>query len=232
MALQAKGVPNEEIKFSFIDVMPLDDNKFALATDIDFNRLRKFIPEAERAAFSQKDLFPAIGSARFDIGIAASKNAALVGNERNEDIINMILQRSVGARFDNNAAPRQIYDFISVATPSVREVINNNERTIPEFVTLMEKATRFQKWLKVQNPTADLIKEMLREKAQTDWLDSLPIKAMRFGLFTGVGMLADMCSPGASIATGAIDAFVVEEARKRWRPHYFVENGLRGFLEK
>jgi hypothetical protein len=232
MALRSKGIPDEEIKFSFVEVLPLDENKFMMATDIDFNRLRQFLPEAERATFNRNELFPAIGDARFDIGVAASQNAAFVGNERNEAIINMILQRSLGVRFDSEKAPRQIYDFISVATPSIREVINNGERTPQEFVSLMEKAAPFQKWLKDQNPTADLIKEMLREKAQTDWLESLPIKAMRFGLFTGAGMLADVWAPGTSVATGAIDAFVVDQVRKRWRPHYFVENNLRGFLEK
>ena len=95
MALRAKGIPDEEIRFSFIDVLPLDSNKFAMTTDIDFDRLRQFVPEADRATFSQNDLFPAISDARFDIGIAASQNAAFVGNERNEEIINMILQRSL-----------------------------------------------------------------------------------------------------------------------------------------
>ena len=232
MALLGKGIPNEEIKFSFVDVLPLAENKFAITTDIDFNRLRQFLREAERATFSQNDLFPMISDARFDIGVAASQNAAFVGNERHEVIINMILQRSLGARFDSEKGPRQIYDFISVATPSVREVINNDERTPQEFVSLMEKAVPFQKWLKEQNPTADLVKEMLREKARTDWLESLPVKAMRFGLFTGAGMLSDVWAPGTSVATGAIDAFVVDKVRERWRPHYFVENSLRGFLEK
>jgi hypothetical protein len=232
MTLRAKGIPDEEIKFSFVDVLPLAEKKFMIATDIDFSRLQKFIPEADRATFNQDELFPAIGDARFDIGVAASQNAAFVGNGRNEAIINMILQRSLGVRFDSEKAPRQIYDFISVATPSIREVINDGQRTPREFIDLMEKASTFQKWLKEQNPTADLVKEMLREKARADWLESLPIKAMRFGLFTGAGMLADVLAPGASVVTGAIDAFVVDQVRKRWRPHYFVENSLRGFLEK
>ena len=28
------------------------------------------------------------------------------------------------------------------------------------------------------------------------------------------------------------DAFLVEKIGKYWRPHFFVENSLRGFLEK
>jgi hypothetical protein len=127
---------------------------------------------------------------------------------------------------------RQIYDLISVAVPSVREVINNGERTPEDFVRLMEKAAAFKTWLNKQNPNADLVKEMLREKTRADWLESLPMKAMRFGLFTGVGMAADLFAPGASVATGAVDTFLVERLGKNWRPHYFVENHLRGFLEK
>jgi hypothetical protein len=232
MALRAKGIPDEEIKFSFIEVLPLDEYKFAIVTDIDFNRLRQFVPEADKNTFSQNDLFPAISEARFDIGIAAAQNAAFVGNERNKEITDMILKRILGSQFDREKSPRQIYDFISVATPSVREVINSNERTAQDFVKLMEKASSFQRWLNEQNPTADLVKEMLREKAQADWLQSLPAKTMRFGFFTAVGMVADIWAPGTSIATNAMDAFIVDQIGKRWRPHYFVENNLRSFLEK
>jgi hypothetical protein len=95
----------------------------------------------------------------------------------------------------------------------------------------MQKAGAFRKWLNEQNPNADLVKEMLREKARSDWLESLPMKAMRFGLFTGLGTAADYFAPGASIATGAVDTFLIERLGKNWRPHYFVENHLRGFLD-
>ena len=232
IALLHDGVPEEEIKFSKIDVLPLDGFKFAIATDIDFERMRRFLPEADRAAFGQNNLFPAISDARLDIGLAARYNAAFVGNERNEAIISMILQRSLGVRYDPEKNRRQIYDFISVAVPSVREVINKGERTPEEFIKLIRKAGAFQKWLNKQNPNADLVIEMLREKASSDWLESLPMKAMRFGLFTGSGMVADIFAPGTSVATGAVDTFLVERLGKSWRPHYFVENHLRGFLDK
>jgi hypothetical protein len=232
MALLHYGVPEQEIKFSRVDVLPLDGFKFAIATDIDFARMRQFLPEADRATFSQNNLFPAISDARLDISLAARYNAAFVGNEMNEAIISMILQRSLGAQYDPEKSRRQIYDFISLAVPSVREVINSGERTPEEFIRLIQKAGAFQKWLSEQNPNADLIREMLREKANSGWLESLPVKAMRFGLFTGSGMIADFFAPGASVVTGAVDTFMVERLGKSWRPHYFVENDLRGFLDK
>jgi hypothetical protein len=231
MALRANGIPDEAITFRRFDVVPLDGFKFTVLTDIDFERLSQFVPESARSTFTQNILLPAIADARWDIGTAASKNAAFVGSEKNEPVINMILQRSLGVRFDGDRERRQIYDFISVATPSVREVINNGERTPREFITLLEKAGSFQKWLREQNPEADLVKEMLREKARTSWLESLPIKAMRFGLFTGAGLIADAFAPGSSVSIGAADTFIVEQIGKSWRPHYFVENSLRSFLE-
>ncbi len=226
------GIPESEIRFSRIDILPLDDFKFAVATDINFDHLRQFLPEANRAVFGPNDLFPVISDARFDIGLAAQHNAAFVGHEKSQHIVNMLMRRSMGASFDAEPSKRQIYDFISVAVPSIREVINNGERTPQEFIKLMQKAGAFQKWLRAQNPNADLVTEMLREKARADWLETLPAKAMRFGLFTGIGMVADYFAPGASNLTGAADTFLVERLGKGWRPHYFVENQLRSFLEK
>jgi hypothetical protein len=72
---------------------------------------------------------------------------------------------------------------------------------------------------------------MVREKAKTGWLESLPMKAIRFGLFNAGGMAADLAVPHASIALAGVDAFLVDQMAKRWRPHIFVENNLRGFLD-
>ena len=62
--------------------------------------------------------------------------------------------------------------------------------------------------------------------------EEVPTNGETFGLFTGARFLGDLLSPGVGLAVGAIDTFVVDQIRKRWRPHYFVENDLRGFLEK
>src|SRR5882757_6761479 len=72
MTLLNYGVPEDEIRFSKMDVLPLDEFKFVISTDIDFDRIRRFIPEADRAEFGLQNLFPAISDARFDVGLAAS----------------------------------------------------------------------------------------------------------------------------------------------------------------
>jgi hypothetical protein len=214
MALQNKGIPESEIPSFRVEIIPFADNRFAILTNIDFDRLRRFV-----------------GDARLDIYTAAKYNAAFVGNERNAKIVEMLLQMTLGERFDAQAAPRQVYDFISVATPSIREVVNSEGRSTAEFIKLLDKDAVFRRWLSVQNPSADLIREMLREKAGVEWIETLPVKALRFGLFTGLGKLADAFAPGVSVVTEGIDTFLVEQLAKRWRPHYFLEQNLKGFLE-
>jgi hypothetical protein len=230
LALLNKGVPADEVGIPRIDVLKLSDNMFALSTDIDLKRLERFLPAD--AGLTEDALLSGVMEARADLHLAARLNAALVGNEDNQTIVDMILRKSMGAGLRKSEAAREIYDTISVSTPSVREVINSGERSVAEFTKLMESAAVFRKWLNEQNPNADLVREMLREKGEVGWLESLPAKLARFALFTGGGKLADLFVPGTSVMTEGIDALVLEQLAKRWRPHYFVESNLKGFLDK
>jgi hypothetical protein len=40
-----------------------------------------------------------------------------------------------------------------------------------------------------------------------------------------------MAVPGSRVALGAVDGFLLDKLTKKWRPHFFVENKLRGFLD-
>jgi hypothetical protein len=227
MSLLQHGVPAEEINFSKLMVMPLGEGSFAIESDIDFDRLARKYPSITDASV----LFPSVGDARLDILLAAEHNAAFIGNTANQRIVEMILNKAVGARANTKDVPRVVYDFISIDTPSVREAINSRERTAREFIDLLGSADGFKKWLNTQNPDKDLIQEMLREKAATGWLERLPAKAARFGIFGGAGYFADLVAPGSSIVLGAVDGFLLDRLAKKWRPHFFVENKLRGFLD-
>ncbi|MGY4476969.1 hypothetical protein [Bradyrhizobium sp. USDA 3364] len=230
MSLERLGVPPSEIgKFS-ARIFPTDKNKFAIHTDIDFERLRQFVLATE-PTLGPNHLFPAVGDARLDISLAAEHNAAFIGNEGNRRIVEMILSKAIGAAAQTDRVPRAVYDFVSLDAPTVREVINSGERTPREFIELLGSASSFKKWLNEQNPDKDLIQEMLREKTKSGWLEALPVKVARFGLFSAAGFFSDMAIPGSSVALGAVDSFLVGKLINNWRPHFFVENKLRGFLD-
>lgn len=230
MSLERLGVPSSEISFSRLFVFSLDNGRFAVDTDINFNALKKFTPQVNTLGVN--NLFSGMGGARLDIALAARRNAAFVGNVADQSIIEMVLRKTFGEVDDKMAAAREIYDFIALDTPSVREVINSGERSAREFMDLLKRADGFKQWLSRQNPDKDLVREMLREKSKQGWLDSIPVRAARFGLFTGGGFFADLVSPGVGVALGAVDSFLVDQLAKRWRPHFFVENALRGFLDR
>jgi hypothetical protein len=230
MSLENLGVPANEIGPFDVAIFPTGHNKFAIDTNINFDRLRQFVLATE-PSLGPNHLFAGVGDARLDISLAAEHNAAFIGNEGNRRVVEMILSKALGASANNKSAPRAIYDFISLDTPSVREVINSGERTPREFIELLGSANSFKKWLNEQNPDKDLIQEMLREKTKTGWLESLPVKLARFGLFSSAGLFLDMAVPSSSIALSAVDGFLLSKLANRWRPHFFVENRLRGFLD-
>jgi hypothetical protein len=231
-SLEKLGVPANEIRFSKLDIIALEPGTFAVDTDIDFSHLGRFVPAEPDLGAGH--LFPAVGSARLDISLAAQRNAAFIGNGTDQKIVEAILSKTLGAttKQTRDGSLRQIYDFISVDTPSVRETINSGVRTPREFFEILESAAAFQNWLTKQNPDKDLIQEMLREKAKVSWLETLPIKTARLGLFGGAGMITDMFAPGSSLALSAVDSFLLNQISQRWRPHFFVENQLRGFLDR
>jgi hypothetical protein len=230
IALERFGVPPREIKFSRLNVIPLAEGRFAVDTDIDFHGLQEMYVPSE-PQFSVNHLFPGVGDARLDISLAAESNAAFVGNSSDQRIIEMILSKAIGIQANRDTTPRAIYDFISVDTPSVREVINSGSRSPREFMELLAGADAFKQWLNAQNPDKDLIQEMLREKTKVGWLEKLPVKLARFGIFSGAGLLTDLAVPGSSVVLGAVDGFLLDQLSKKWRPHFFVENKLRGFLD-
>jgi hypothetical protein len=231
MGLDRFGIPTNEIKFSRLNLIPLGEGRFTVDTDIDFHYLRqRYVPSEPQ--FGVSHLFPGVGDARLDISLAAESNSAFVGNTSDQRIIEMILAKAIGVQSTKDATvPRAIYDFISVDTPSVREVINSGSRSPREFIELLAGADTFKRWLNAQNPDKDLIREMLVEKTKVGWLEKLPAKVARFGIFSAGGFLADLAAPGSSVVLGAVDGFLIDQLSKKWRPHFFVENNLRGFLD-
>lgn len=231
-----KGIPSNELSFGRLSILKLGENRFVIETDIEFDRLRKYLPADQQGSFSKDDLFPGLMEARLNVYLGAKNNAAFIGNGNDQIIIDRILRKSLGTRFNSDDLTRALYDFISVETPSVREVINGGVRAPREFIRLLDSATGFRKWLGEQNPDKKLIEEMLREKSRTDWLSSVPGRMARFGLFTGGGIIADVIATGGigtaiGVGAAALDSFAVDRLSARWRPHYFIENNLKSFLD-
>jgi hypothetical protein len=119
--------------------------------------------------------------------------------------------------------------------PSIREVVNSDQRTFRDVVQLVQRAEQFKDWLTKQGGTEDLRKSYCQDIAHLDWADKLPPKSLRWLLVTAAGItLGATASPVAgAIAAAALsagDAFLLDKILKGWKPNQFIEGPLKQFL--
>jgi hypothetical protein len=119
----------------------------------------------------------------------------------------------------------------------LREVINRGERSFEEFLELLDAAQRFKRFLGSQNPDKELVSAYYAEITRKGWVDKLPSKAVRLGVTTGLGAVAEALFPGgvaASVSLGisALDALVVDKVLKGWRPNQFIDEKLIPFISE
>jgi hypothetical protein len=121
--------------------------------------------------------------------------------------------------------------------PSIGAAINSGERTILEFLKLLDEAQRFRDWLHGANPDAEIVASYVKAATERTWADKLPAKTTRWALATAIGAASEMVLPtgigavtGAGI--GALDALYLDRFIQGWRPNHFIEGPYKEFVEK
>lgn len=126
----------------------------------------------------------------------------------------------------NRQAREQFSELVLTDYPSIRDVIDSGERSFSEFLKLLDKAQKFKTWLAKTNPDQKLVSQYIEALKSDTWADKAPVKALRYMFSLGTG-LAD---PTAGVASGAADAFLLDNFLKGWRPNHFVDDRLKRFL--
>jgi hypothetical protein len=235
--LQNLDVPQRDVAATSIDVLRLSDDEFVLTVSGDLTAINEGLAARGMGPVKPANLVGPLINAHFDIAAAARYGSSFIGNDAVKAVVDFAMTRKIGASstaFDNINA---LYAHLGFEMPRFRDAVNSGERSIAECRQLLAQADRFRNWKAGLNPDADLVKEMLKEKAQLGFLQRWPMKQVRFALFTGLGLAADAFLGTKGIATGigvssaVADSFVVDPLAAKWRPHYFIENGLRSFLD-
>ena len=147
--------------------------------------------------------------------------------------ISGILDKAAG-----NAAERNDFDNVVLAgVSSLRDSINSGEMPFEQFLTLLERATRFKRWLRNLPPDVSLVNEYHREISKQDWYSRLPAKSLRFVFFTGLGLFADVLAKQGvgsmiGVGLGAADTFILDKLLKKWKPNQFVDDVLLKSLRR
>ena len=84
---------------------------------------------------------------------------------------------------------------------------------------------------------ASLVRDYYQETIKDSWVEKLPGKSVRWGIFTGLGLTVDALGAGglgtvAGVALSAVDSFLADKLIKGWKPHQFVEGDLKSLFDQ
>jgi hypothetical protein len=160
---------------------------------------------------------------------------AVSGLTRNANIetINSILEQRMHSE-------EQIQAFTTLTLNSghaIREAVNSKKVPFSEILKLVNKADKFRDWLHNQPPEDELIHNYYQEVTKETWVEELPGKSTRWGVFTAIGLGIDAMGAGglgtlAGTAIGAFDTFVLDKIINGWKPHHFVEDELKRVINE
>lgn len=115
----------------------------------------------------------------------------------------------------------------------IRDAINSGERSFEEFSKIIDNSFKFREWLSKLDGNHALLNEYYEAISKESWIEKKPIKALRMGIFTGIGFLGDLLAGGIPIGSAmssASDNFLLPKITKGWKPNQFIDNQMKPFL--
>ena len=127
--------------------------------------------------------------------------------------------------------------FLFNDAKDIREAVNSNNVNLDELISVLLKSNNFKKWIAGVKPDGDLIKSYYKEVTKETIVDKLPGKSVRWGLFIGLGFVADAIATGgfgtvAGVALGALDTFYIDKLISGWKPNQFIEEDVKPLIKK
>jgi hypothetical protein len=217
------------------DVVDTGDG-YAVSSDLDFAAITKVCMPPFNESFTAAHLLGFIQDARADTFFAAYYMAELITTEISSEIIKLKhydwLRRS-------DASRREIDLFTDIASdkfPSIREAIMSGNRSMADFLRLLDQAEKFKSWLQKTNPDEGLLNAYFHEATKDSWADKLSTKSIRIAALTIAGLTIEAVMPtGLAIATttalSVTDGLLLDRITKGWRPAHFMTGPYRRFVD-
>jgi hypothetical protein len=216
---------------------PAGQQQFIIETDLNFDALNARYHEripASHSSLSSEYLVNYILGAKEAISLASRYMAEFVTDPATTAVIKLNFEELLRKR---NKQTEEIDVFQEMHLPQarkIREVINSGERTLDEFMDVLDKAQRFKEWLASRNPDQRLLHEYYAETTRQSWLEKLPTKVSRWTIATGLGAAVDAVHPIGATALGLgisfFDAMLLDKILKGWRPNQFIDDVVGPFV--
>jgi len=207
------------------EVIRLDDGKFVLNTNIDFDagNARR---DRSLGRVTEGTLVIALLDATADVSIASLYGGDFYTSTMNSDLVRIRFKELLRRTGISALQLQQFKEIVLPEYPAIREVINSGERSFKEFEELLDQSERFRAAVHQMSPDSNLVKEYFTQVLREGWISSLPAKGIRYVL----GLILGAVNPIAGAAASAADTFLLDKL-KGWRPNHFVDGKLRPFLD-
>ena len=204
--LPADAVP-PSFRFALIDT----GRGYLVDTDLNFERLNavyhQYVPPSH-SSITEAYILSHAASSRLESYFAAEYMAELVTTPLQSNLIRLKHYEFLRAREKSSSKIEIFGDITLPGFPSIREVINSGDRTIADFLELLDQAAKFRDWLRAENPDRELLAGYVKAVTEKTWADELPTKTTRWAVVTGLGVAVDMALALGYCAVWHVDAQV------------------------
>jgi len=176
--------PTADFRLELFDT----ENGYAVDTNLDFTKLNEAyhqIVPPTHSSISAEYLLSHIIDAQLDSYFAAHYLAEIVATPVYSQLIRLKHFDFLKRRLANERELNIFQEELLQDVPTLREVINKSERSVADFLKLLDEAERFREWLQNTNADAGLIRSYYQDSIKETWADKLPTKSIRFVIATG-----------------------------------------------
>lgn len=192
-------------------------------SNLDFSQILKACPDHHEIA-TPENLLSIIQSSYEQLYFAGELGSELASDEVEASIhstrINSVFVKSQESQKQLSC----FSEFVLDDSRSIRDAINSRRVAFSSILEILDNVEKFRSWIDGLNANSDLVKAYFQEVTKDTWVSSLPVKLLRWALFTYVGVKLD---PATGVGIGAFDAFFLDKLIVGWKPNSFIDENLR-----
>ena len=226
--------PEYSIPSNLIFKLERGESLFRIDTNINFDDLnrsyhKRFSPS--HSSMSVAHLLSMLQGMNEALHFSAAFESELSTSSTEQQLIMATVPTILNQRTSNDSNIARFLDLTLEGKHTLREAVNNGKVQFVEIARILESADRFKSWLQDQPPNAELVQRFYSATVADTWMEKLPTKTARWGIFTGAGLAIDALGAGgigtvAGLALSSLDSLVLDKLIKGWKPHHFVQSEL------
>jgi hypothetical protein len=208
------------------------NNGFILETNLNLDQINQ---SKSSSKFTVNSMIQYLIHVREDTMLASKFNSDLATNPLTTRLIEEKFNHIIKKTTANTHQINGFSELVFTEGRSISNVINNGEKSLSEFLKILEKADQFKTWLKGVDQDKKLIAEYYKAVSKETWVDKMPAKSFRWVFFTATGLLIDILGAGgigtlSGLGVSAGDTFLLDKLLKGWTPDTFINEEASKFV--